>query len=110
ARTDFDRYDTLDGAVISLHSVTALPIAIHRRARVGEAEITVAPRGAAVRAEGDCWVFEQPAERYELTVNGPLLAPADRQAIVLETCAPRIGATPAQVVTNPVVRLRTVGR
>ncbi|MFN8644235.1 MAG: DUF882 domain-containing protein [Candidatus Binatia bacterium] len=36
ARTDFDRYDTLEGALITLHSVTALPIAVRGRARAGD--------------------------------------------------------------------------
>jgi uncharacterized protein YcbK (DUF882 family) len=110
ARTDFDRYDSLDGAVISLHSVTALPIAIRREARVGGEAITVAPRDPAVRADGDCWIFAEPADRYELVVNAPLLAPADRRPIVLDTCAPRIGATPPQVLTNPIMRLRGASR
>jgi uncharacterized protein YcbK (DUF882 family) len=105
ARTDFDRYDVLDGAVITLHSATALPIAIHRQARLGGEVLAVAPRHDRVRADGDCWLFTEPAERYELVVNAPLLRPADRQPIVLETCPPRIGATPARVFTNPVSRL-----
>ncbi|MBX3028355.1 YcbK family protein [bacterium] len=110
ARTDFDRYDTLDGAVISLHSVTALPIAIRRQARLGDAVVAVAPRDDTVRADGDCWLFADPAERYELVVRTPLPAPADRRPITLDTCPPRIGATPAQVVTNPLTRLRDAAR
>ena len=110
ARTDFDRYDTLEGARISLHSVTALPIAVRNRARVGETTVSVAPRDSAVRADGDCWIFAQPAERYELTINSAAPAPARRQAIVLETCAPRIGATPGEISTNPIERLHAGGR
>lgn len=105
ARTDFDRYDTLDGAVISLHSVTALPIAIRRQARLGDAPVALAPRDPAVRADGDCWVFTEPADRYELVVQGALAAPTDRRSLVLDTCPPRIGATPAHVLTNPITRL-----
>lgn len=110
ARTDFDRYDTLDGAVISLHSVTALPIAIRRQARLGDAVVGVAPRDGTARADGDCWVFADPAERYELVVTAPLPAPTDRHPIVLDTCAPRTGATPAQVLTNPIIRRRDGAR
>jgi uncharacterized protein YcbK (DUF882 family) len=106
ARTDFDRYDTLAGALISLHSVTALPIAVRGRARVGGETVTVAPRDGSARADGDCWVFAEPAERYELSVTSASPPPARRDAIVLETCAPRIGATPAEVSTNPVERRR----
>lgn len=110
ARTDFDRYDSLEGSRISLHSVTALPIAVSKRARVGDATIAVAPRDAAVRAEGDCWVFEQPADRYELAVTSTVPAPGRRQPIVLATCGPRIGATPAEISTNPIERLGTPSR
>lgn len=110
ARTDFDRYDTLEGAVIGLHSVTALPIAVRRRARVGEAALAVAPRGPVVRADGDCWVFDQPAEQYELVVTTDLPPPGRRQPIVLETCTPRVGATPAEITSNPVERIRTANR
>jgi uncharacterized protein YcbK (DUF882 family) len=105
ARTDFDRYDTVDGAVITLHSVTALPIAIRRQAHLGDAVIAVAPHDERVRAAGDCWIFTEPAGQYALVVHAPRLAPADRQPIVLDTCAPRVGATPAQVRTNPIARL-----
>ena len=106
ARTDFDRYDTLEGAVISLHSLTALPIAVRGRARVDGEAVTVAPRDGAARADGDCWVFADPADRYELAVTSATAPPARRAPIVLETCAPRIGATPAEVMTNPVERRR----
>src|SRR5258708_21250401 len=34
ARTDFDRYGDLRGAIIRLHAVTALPIGIRRTARI----------------------------------------------------------------------------
>lgn len=104
ARTDFDRYDSLEGARISLHSVTALPLAVRARARLGDATLTLASRDPTVRADGDCWVFAQPAARYELTVNAAPPPPGRRLPIVLETCAPRIGATPAEVATNPVER------
>ena len=102
ARTDFDRYATLDGAVIRLHSVTALPIRIRREAHIGSQTITVAPRDAAAVADGDCWLIDTPAERYELIVTTPLPPPSARTPIRLATCPPRIGATPAEVLTNPV--------
>ena len=57
---------------------------------------------AGVRADGDCWVFAEPADRYELAVTSPQPAPAARTAITLQTCPPRIGATPEKVLTNPV--------
>ena len=105
ARTDFDRYASLEGAVISLHSVTALPIAVRAVARLGDVELALTPGDPAVRANGDCWVFDEPAARYELTVSTAAPPPVDRAPIVLTTCAPRIGATPAEVRSNSVERL-----
>lgn len=104
ARTDFDRYATLDGAVIRLHSVTALPIRIARAARVGAATVALMPRDAGVHADGDCWLFDAPADRYELRVTTDLPPPDKRSPIRLATCAPRVGATPAEVLSNPVER------
>ena len=103
ARTDFDRYDTLDGAVVSLHSLTALPVGIERQARFGATALPLLPR-QEVDVEGDCYVLRQPAERYEFTVTTPLAAPAVGTSIRLETCAPRPGATPAEITTNPIER------
>ncbi|MFN8644236.1 MAG: hypothetical protein U0802_22210 [Candidatus Binatia bacterium] len=60
-----------------------------------------------MRADGDCWVFAEPAARYELAVTSATAPPPRRAPIVLETCAPRVGATPAEVVTNPVERRGT---
>ncbi len=105
ARSDFDRYETLAGAVISLHSVTALPIAVRKRAHVGDTTLTLAPRDAAVHADGDCWVFAEPMDRYELAIVTAGPPPARGEPIVLETCAPRIGATPAKILSNPVERV-----
>jgi uncharacterized protein YcbK (DUF882 family) len=102
ARTDFDRYASLAGAIIRLHSVTALPIRISRTAHLGNAELALAARDAAVHRDGDCWVFDQPAASYELTVTTALRPSAQHQAIRLTTCAPRVGATPDEVSTNPI--------
>jgi uncharacterized protein YcbK (DUF882 family) len=103
ARTDFDRYDSLAGAVLSLHSVTALPIRVRHTAHIGREPVAVTARGA--RTDGECWVFEEPAERYELVVDTALDAPSRPTPLGLETCAPRIGATPRKIATNPVQRV-----
>jgi len=105
ARTDFDRYTDLDGALISIHAVTALPIGIRRTARIGDRELSIAPAGSGVAAEGDCWVIGEPADVYAFRVASPGPAPAARAPIRLQTCPPRIGATPAEIVTNSVERL-----
>lgn len=106
ARTDFDRYADLDGAVVRLHAVTALPIRVHRSARIGDREIPIAPAGSGIAADGDCYVISEPADRYAFTVTAGLTPPTRRAPIRLQTCAPRIGATPAEIVTNPVEHLR----
>jgi len=102
ARTDFDRYDSLAGAVLSLHSITVLPLGVRRTARLGRDAVVLTARGA--RAEGECWVFAEPAARYELEVETAIAAPAARTPLVLETCTPRIGATPREITTNAVQR------
>jgi uncharacterized protein YcbK (DUF882 family) len=106
ARTDFDRYTDLAGAVVRLHAVTALPIRVQRTARIGDAVVDIAPAGAGIAADGDCYVIDQPAERYTFTVATPLRPPAQRAPIRLQTCAPRLGATPLEILTNPIERLR----
>jgi len=102
ARTDFDRYADLDGAVVSIHAVTALPIRIRRSARIGAAQVTIAPVGPGIAADGDCWVISQPAERYAFAVTSRLAPPLQRAPIRLQTCAPRVGATPMEIVSNPI--------
>lgn len=106
ARTDFDRYADLDGAVVRLHSVTALPIRIQRTAHLGDQTLTLAPESHDVALDGDCWVLREPAERYTFKVAATLIPPLRPAPIRLRTCAPRIGATPKDIVTNPVERLR----
>jgi uncharacterized protein YcbK (DUF882 family) len=106
ARTDFDRYADLDGALVRLHAVTALPLRVARTARIGDRELSLAPAGGGIAADGDCFVISEPAERYEFRVATALSPPAQRLPIRLHTCAPRIGATPREIVTNPVEALR----
>ena len=106
ARTDFDRYDDLRGAIISLHAVTALPIRIDRTARLDDRPVTVAPADAGVAADGECYVISEPADRYAFIVAGSAAPPRQRTSIRLQTCAPRIGATAGEILTNPVQRLR----
>jgi uncharacterized protein YcbK (DUF882 family) len=105
ARTDFDRYADLDGAVIGIHAVTALPIRIRRSARIGDAQVTIAPVGGDLAADGDCYVISEPAERYAFSVTSRLAPPTRRTPMRLQTCAPRIGATPKEIVSNPIERL-----
>jgi uncharacterized protein YcbK (DUF882 family) len=106
ARTDFDRYADLAGALVRLHAVTALPLRVDRRARIGDRQLIIATVGEGIAADGDCLVIREPAERYEFKVATALSPPAQRLPIRLHTCAPRIGATPREILTNPVEGLR----
>lgn len=106
ARTDFDRYADLKGAVIRLHAVTALPIRVRRTARIANQSMTIAPLGSGIALDGDCYVINQRAELYAFTVTTASAPPAQRSPIRLSTCAPRVGATPKEIVTNPIERLR----
>ena len=105
ARTDFDRYADLEGAVVRLHGVTVLPIRIHRQARLGERTVAIVPRGE-IALEGDCWVVQNPDGPYELVIESEMRPPAQRTPLRLRTCTPRLGATPAEIATNPVEGLR----
>ncbi len=107
ARTDFDRYDDLAGAIVDVHSVTAFPLRIARTAHLGDRPLTLEPVAEDASPDGGCWVIAGPAAHYAFRVTGPAAAPAAgiRQPLRLATCGPRGGATPAQFDSNPVERL-----
>lgn len=131
ARTEYDRYPTLDGALVSLHAVTLHPLKIERHAELvpepgsnveqGERGLPLvlsALPGRTLEVADDCFVLRsppaEPPERFILAAaqakpsdskpsgqerggEGPL-----RGRIVLQTCRPRLEATPERVETNPV--------
>jgi uncharacterized protein YcbK (DUF882 family) len=118
ARTDFDRYDALDGAEIRLHAVTLRPLRIARRADLArDAEggaasdvvrtVRLTSTGGAPAAD-DCIEFpasETPtriALRVEDRGTASPGAARERARIVLHTCEPRLEATPERVETNPI--------
>lgn len=98
ARTEYDRYGDLDGALISLHSVTAFPIGFQRRLASGFDLLAV---DSHLTFEGDCvWIHSAQMEhRLRLRRTGDLGIPPPRH-IALETCPPRAGRTPELVETN----------
>ncbi|OFV87098.1 MAG: hypothetical protein A3J75_07545 [Acidobacteria bacterium RBG_16_68_9] len=114
ARTDFDRYRALDGALLRLHGVTALPLRIARHARFGARTVTLEPLGDDVTLTDGCYVFDQPVAAYRFriaaapsTAHSP--APSSEkgvgeipQPIRVFTCAPRVAATPPEIESNPV--------
>lgn len=110
-RTDFDRYPSLRGAEVSIHSVTAFPLRLHRRARlVGEAgllaEVEMVPSLPAVAREVDgCWVIEGPAARYPFQVTQELVRAGEhatrrRGRVLWQTCDPRVESTPVEIESN----------
>lgn len=112
-RTDFDRYPSLDGAEIVVHSVTAFPLRLHKRLRlVGEsgllAEAEVMPaQPAGARDVDGCWAIEGPALRHAFRVPKGISRPEGgaarrRGRIVWPTCEPRVERTPAEVESNVV--------
>jgi uncharacterized protein YcbK (DUF882 family) len=106
-RTDFDRYPSLNGAVLSLHSITAFPVRVAPEARIvtgsGSAALRLEPVSGAVERDG-CLSIDGPADAYAFrVVDGASSAPpAGRGDIILATCEPRIESTPAEITSNPI--------
>lgn len=110
ARTDFDRYAGLEGAVVSLHSLTALPVAVHRRAMLGEAAVDLVPLDAGTELAGECWRFEDEAEAYRLAVTSAVSPPAERAPLRLRLCATGGSDRDREILSNPVERLAPARR
>ena len=109
ARTDFDRYPQLEGAVIGLHSVTAFPLLIRSQAVLssanGESDVALEPMMAGAESGDGCVVIDAPAEAYRFRVVSSAAvtsAAGERARIVLSTCEPRVGRTPLRIETNPI--------
>lgn len=110
ARTDFDRYRSLTGSRISLHSVTALPVrvapVVHADLPNGTLEAAIVPVTAGIVFEDGCWVIREPRPWYEFEVHNaePFAAvpKGHRFAIHVLTCEPRVERTPPHVVTNAI--------
>jgi len=95
ARTEFDRYRTGEPIMVTLHALTALPVAIARTATVAGSPVRVDGDGAS---RDDCIAVDERGVR--LRIEGAV--PVAREAITLRTCEPRLEKTPDEVVTNPI--------
>ena len=106
ARTDFDRYAVLDGALVRLHRPTALPVRVGQHAQLGQNTLELVPVAEDVRLIDGCYVIDQPADRYEFRIVNTTDPPPEGQPLPLRltTCTPRVGATPAYVESNAVER------
>jgi len=111
ARTDFDRYERLDGAIVSLHSVTELPLVLSARAELAGGGKPVAldlqPLGAEVERRDGCLAITRAADAYRFRVANPpepsrTTARRRRAHVVLSICAPRVGRTPDHIDSNPI--------
>lgn len=107
-RTDFDRYPRLEGAVCGLHSVTAFPVLIARRATLvgtsGNVPVTIEPANGNVERLGECFMLGEAAETREFRIasaDAPASNGPDAR-IVLSTCEPRIEKTPMEITSNPI--------
>jgi uncharacterized protein YcbK (DUF882 family) len=118
-RTDFDRYDRLPGAMVSLHGVTAFPLRLAPRAVLRGPDtirsVSLAAASQSVVADEDgCLAIAAPADGYQLRVAdagaeaGAGDHPSGRNArdrllrLVVSTCEPRVERTPAEVSSNPI--------
>ena len=110
ARTDFDRYPTIDGAVVTLHSVTAFPLLVAAQAHAvsprGGSRLTLEPVGNGIERRDGCWAITAAADAYRWRVvhAEPAATPRldERPHIVLSTCEPRIERTPLEIESNPI--------
>lgn len=100
-RTDFDRYEDLQGAQIRLHRVTAFPLRIAQRARAGKLNLEIEPVGGRVAIHDGCYVIAEEGPPYTFVVT-TAAGLVDRQPIELTTCLPRAGRTPETIRTNAV--------
>jgi uncharacterized protein YcbK (DUF882 family) len=114
ARTDFDRYPTLDGAVVTVHGVTAFPLLIATHALVvsprGGSRLRLEPVGSGIERRGGCWAITGAADAYPWRVVHAEPVTARRSDglphIVLSTCEPRIERTPLEIESNPIEIMR----
>jgi uncharacterized protein YcbK (DUF882 family) len=122
ARTDFDRYDDLVGLEATLHAVTLRPLRVASRARLVRdggkddlARLVLEWPGAAAPDPDGCFTLTgNPGDGRDLVrVASVEPSPAAtrpgasgarderlRARVVLETCPPRLEATPRSVETN----------
>ncbi len=113
ARTEFDRYLQLQGALASLHSVTAFPVRVASQGelvlRGARFPVAVAPFGFSARREGDCFLIEEARPGYPFQVLAAVVEEArasrplrGRAHLVFHTCEPRIEKTPRDLESNPI--------
>ena len=109
-RTDFDRYDSLDGALVDVHSITTFPVRVAPQGRITNgASSTVVQIEPVLGTAGDlndgCFTIAEPADVYRFRIVDGSTAPKKgeaRSTVVLSTCTPRVGKTPSEIISNPI--------
>jgi len=113
-RTDFDRYATIDGAVLSVYSVTAFPLLLSAQARIvgprGGSDVTLEALGDGIERRDGCLAITKPTDAYQLRVRRPEADAENRSDerphVLVATCEPRIERTPMEVESNPIEVMR----
>jgi uncharacterized protein YcbK (DUF882 family) len=110
ARTDFDRYSTIDGAVLSVYSITAFPLLVSAHARIvgprGGSDVSLEPIDDGIERRDGCLAITKPADAYQLRLVRA--APdadnrsGERRHVLITTCDPRIERTPTEVESNSI--------
>ena len=108
-RSDFDRYAGLQGAVLSLHSITAFPLSIAAEGRLASPDASSAMTiealdGGGIERRDGCFVITAPLAAYQFRVVSapPHVEPRGRSQLMVSTCEPRVGKTPADIVSNEI--------
>jgi uncharacterized protein YcbK (DUF882 family) len=108
-RTDFDRYQHLEGAVCSLYSVTAFPVFVSARAALvgpsGIRGITLRPVNGAAASPDGCFAVEPAPDTHAFRISavdasGASTSSAVSGHVVLSTCEPRLGKTATEIESN----------
>lgn len=102
ARTEFDVYQSLEDAWVELHSITLFPVHVSSRARLaGYPDALIRLKGG----DGVCVAISEPAERQRIYIESIRNMPRTqgrRTRVLLSTCEPRLGHTPATIESNEI--------
>lgn len=105
ARTDFDRYAKIQGALVQLHSVTAFPLRVSAtatmNAEVIQSAIRLGPEGDVGR-DGECLVVSEGGRWLLRVVSSDQLPKHSRMRMRLTTCEPRLERTPEYFESNEI--------
>lgn len=110
ARTEFDRYATLDDIEVTLHSVTATPLGLRVQVSPGLRLVPISP--GIVERDGCLWIETFDDEyRFTLEADSAAARHADLSGrsvrLDLSTCSPRVDRTPESIAANAIEIVRS---